>query len=56
VKRKLKEPNEWKDHAGKTHLKHLHAFTACKSMSTLLLKLLDEYMGEMKDSSDEAAI
>ena len=40
LKRKLKEPDEWKDNAGKTHVKHLNAFTACKSMSALLWKLL----------------
>ena len=55
LQRKLKEPDEWKDHTGKTHLKHLHAFMACKSMSALLWKLLDEYMEEMKDIGDEAA-
>jgi len=55
LKRKLKEPDDWKDHTGKTHLKHLHAFTVCKSMFALLWKLLDEYMKEMKDSGDEAA-
>jgi len=55
LKSKLKEPVEWKDHAGKTHRKHLHSFTACKSMSALLWKLKDEYMEEMKDSGDVAA-
>ena len=28
LKRKLREPDGWKDHSGKTHVKHLHAFTA----------------------------
>ena len=28
LKRKLREPDEWKDHSGKTHVKHLQAFTA----------------------------
>jgi hypothetical protein len=36
LKRKLMEPDEWKDHTGKTHRKHLLAFTACKSMSAIL--------------------
>ena len=52
---KLKEPDEWKYLTGKTHLKHMHAFTACKSMSVLMWKLLDEYREEMKDNCDEAA-
>ena len=55
MKRKLKEPDEWKDHAGKTHMKHMHAFTACKSMVALPWKLLDEYMEDMKDIGDEVA-
>jgi hypothetical protein len=55
MKRKLKEPDEWKDHVGKTHLKHVQAFTACKSMSALLWKLLDKYREEMKDNGEEAA-
>ena len=42
----LKEPDEWKDHAGKTTLKHMHVVTACKSMCDLLRKLLDENMEE----------
>ena len=41
VKRKLKEPDKWKNHTGKTHKKHLLAFTASKSMSEILWKLLD---------------
>jgi hypothetical protein len=41
VKRKLKEPDEWKDHTGKTHRKHLLAFPACKSMSAILWSLID---------------
>jgi len=32
LKRKLKEPDEWVDYAGKTHHKHLQAFTTCKFM------------------------
>jgi hypothetical protein len=36
LKRKLMEPNEWKNHTGKTHRKHLLVFTACKSMSAIL--------------------
>ena len=45
-KRKLKEPDEWKDHTGKTHKKHLMAFTACKSMSAILWRLLDFHVEE----------
>ena len=55
LKRKLKEQDERKDHAGKTRVKHLHAFTACKSMFALLWRLLDEHMEDMKDSGDEDA-
>ena len=36
MKGKLKEPDERKDHAGKTHLKHMHAFTACNVRLCLL--------------------
>jgi len=36
LKRKLKEPDEWINNAGKTHHKHLQAFTACKTMSEIL--------------------
>ena len=43
LKRKLREPDEWKDHAGKTHVKNLQAFTACKSMSAILWKLHDAF-------------
>ena len=43
LKRKLREPDEWKDHSGKTHVKHLQAFTACKSMSAILWKLHDAF-------------
>ena len=55
LKRKLEEHDEWKDHAGKTHMKHMHAFTACKSMFALLYELLDEYKEKMKGNGDEAA-
>jgi hypothetical protein len=41
LKRKLNEPDEWKDHTGKTHRKNMLAFTACKSMSAILWRLLD---------------
>jgi len=34
LKRKLKEPDKRKDHAGKNHIKHFNAFTACKSLSS----------------------
>ena len=30
LKRKRREPEEWKDTSGKTNAKHLEAFTACK--------------------------
>jgi hypothetical protein len=36
LKRKLKEHYEWKYCTGKTHVKHLTAFTACYSMFALL--------------------
>jgi len=36
LKKKLREPDEWKDHSGKTHVKHLQAFTAYKSMFAIL--------------------
>ena len=52
LKRKLKEPDEWKDHQGKTHKKHLLAFTACKSMSAILWRLLD-YHVRAADPDDE---
>ena len=52
LKRKLKEPDEWKDHQGKTRKKHLSAFTACKSMSAILWRLLD-YHARAADPDDE---
>jgi hypothetical protein len=55
LKRKLKEPYEWKDHADKTHVKHLNAFTTCKSMFVLLWRLLDKHMENMQDNGDEDA-
>ena len=36
LRRKLMEPDEWKDNAGMTHVKHLNAFTSCKSMSAFV--------------------
>jgi hypothetical protein len=36
-------------------MKHLYAFTACKSMVALLWKLLDEDKEKTKDNGDEAA-
>ncbi len=51
LKRELKEPDEWKDHTGKTHRKHLLAFAACKSMSAILWRLLD-YHAAMADPND----
>jgi hypothetical protein len=50
-KRKLKEPDEWKDRTGKTHKKQLLAFTACKSMSAILWRLLD-YHAAVADPND----
>jgi len=57
-KRKLKEPDEWKDHTGKTHKKHLMAFTACQTMWAILWRLLDFHVAEAdpndaKESSKE---
>ena len=48
LKRKLREPDEWKDHSGKTHVKHLQAFIACKSIFAILWKLRDAFRGEAK--------
>ena len=36
LKRKLMEPDEWKNNAGRTHVNPLNALTTCKSMSALL--------------------
>ena len=36
LKRKLKEPDEWKDSSGKTHRTHQMAFAACEPMSVML--------------------
>jgi hypothetical protein len=47
LKRKLKEPDKWKDFSGKTHRKHQMMFAACKSMVVMLWKLLDHYRDEM---------
>jgi hypothetical protein len=38
--------DEWKDHSGKTHVKHLQAFTACKSMYAIMWKLHDAFRAE----------
>jgi len=54
LKRKLREPDEWKDHSGKTHVKHLQAFVACKSMSTILWKLHDAFRAEAKYAGGNA--
>jgi len=51
LKRKLKEPDEWKGHTGKTYRRHLMAFTACKSISVIPWKLLD-YRVAMSDPTD----
>ena len=60
-KRKLKEPDEWKDHIDKTHRKHLLAFTACKSMLAILWRLLDYHAAEadpkdLRDCSKEVRL
>jgi hypothetical protein len=54
LKRKLREPDEWKDHAGNTHVKHLQAFTACKSMSAILWKLHDAFRTEAEFAGSNA--
>jgi hypothetical protein len=47
LKRTLpREPDEWKDHSGKARVKHLQAFTACKSMFAILWKLHDAFRAE----------
>jgi hypothetical protein len=43
LKRKLREPDEWKDHSGETHVKHLHALTAYKSMYVIMWKMHDAF-------------
>jgi hypothetical protein len=56
LKRKLKEPDEWVDSAGKTHQKHLQAFTSCKSLSEILWRMLDAFRLSMANSGDMEAI
>jgi hypothetical protein len=51
LKRKLKEPTSRKDPTGKTHRNHVLAFTACKSMSAILTRLMD-YHAAMADPND----
>ena len=48
LKRKLRESYEWTDHSGKTHVRHLQAFTACNSMSAIMWKLHDAFGVEAK--------
>ena len=55
LKRKLRESDEWKDPSGKTHVQHLHAFTACKSMSAILWKLHDAFQTEAESASGNEA-
>ena len=43
LKRKLREPDKWKNHSSKTHVKHLQVFTACKSMFAIMWKLHDAF-------------
>ena len=54
-KRRLKDPDEWVDNAGKTHQKHLQAFIACKSLSEILWRLLDAFRLSMANSGDMKA-
>jgi hypothetical protein len=55
LKMKLKEPDQWKKSSGKTHRKHQMAFVACKSMSSMLWKMMDRYRNEMAQSGDAKA-
>ena len=52
LKRKLKEPDEWKDHKGKTHTVHLQMFTACKTMSAILWRLFDNFRDEAEANGE----
>ena len=54
LKRKPREPDEWKDHSGKIHVKHLHAFNACQSMSPILWKLHDAFRAEVESACGSA--
>jgi hypothetical protein len=54
LKRKLREPNEWKGQSGKTHVKHLQAFTACKSMSDIMWKLHEAFRTEAESAGGSA--
>ncbi len=61
LKRKLKNPDEWKDHTGKTHRKYLLVFTACTSTSAILWRLLDYhaamvYPNDAKEWSKEVRL
>ena len=58
LKRKLMEPDEWKDNTGKTHRKNVLALTACKSMSVILWRLLDFHVAgadpnDARDNNEE---
>jgi hypothetical protein len=55
LKRKLREPDEWKDPSGKTHVLHLQAFTACKTMSAILWKLHDAFRIEAEAAGGSEA-
>ncbi len=55
LKRKLKEPDEWVDHASKTHQKPLHASPACQSLSQFLWRLLDAFYLSLANSRDLVA-
>jgi len=54
LKKKLREPDERKDHSGKTHVNHLHAFIACKSLYVVLWKLHDAFRAEAELASGSA--
>ena len=46
LKRKLREPDEWKDHSGKTNVKHLQAFTAFRTIYAIMWKLHNAFWAE----------
>jgi hypothetical protein len=46
LKRKLKEPGEWKDNKGKTPNVQLQMFIACKALSAILWRMLDSFRDE----------
>ena len=54
LKRNLRERDEWKDHSGKTHVKHLQAFSAFKSMTAIMWKLHDVFWAEAESGGGSA--